>query len=250
MVFYWFQLSSPEPNDPLFGGLDSAINIFLLCVLGATLLALIAQPFIIARISNDPVYTVVVKYRFWRTTVAVSRDQDYIQRIVEVIQYAIVRRNNPDSAIVPPAAVGHSFPIPAPIVWGNTLHTGETAYNLAEVRSIKIGGVVGLDWSSQIVVGGLLFQQVFNYVAKNFKGMDALTFIGGSLIVLVFLLLAFFYSGVSIIATFPRIKYTLQLTTTKGDVSTIYATTSRADAEQVQQAINGSRNPQPVLRPQ
>lgn len=242
-VLFWFRLSPSGPGDPFMDGLADLAHDFIIGVAIILLAVLIAQPFLIARISNDPVYTVWVRHRFRRTTVAVSRDRAYIERIVDVIQYAIARRDNPASATAAPEAVGHSFQIPAPFVVGNTLHVGQMVYDLAEVRSIKIGGVTGFTWSLHLLSGALLLQQVFAYVAENVRGLGILNLIIG--IIFPFVIISF-----SMISTteLRHIKYTLQLTTTKGGVSTIYATMDRANAKQVQQSINESRKPAAALQ--
>ncbi len=231
-VLFWFKLSPSDPNDPLMGGLANLTHDFIIGVAIILIAVLIAQPFLIARISNDPVYTVWVKHRFRRATVAISRDRAYIERIVDVIQYAIARRDNPATAIAAPEAVGHSFQIPAPFVVGNTLHVGRMVYDLAEVRSIKVVGVTGSTWFVHILLGGLLLQQVFAYIAENVKGLGILNLILGIVFPLVII-----YCSIIGLAEFPRIKYTLQLTTTKGVVSTIYATMGHANVKQVQQSI-------------
>jgi hypothetical protein len=231
-VLFWFKLSPSGPDDPLMGGLADLAHDFIIGVAIILLAVLIAQPFLIARISNDPVYTAWVRHRFRRTTVAVSRDRAYIERIVDVIQYAVARRDNPATATAAPEAVGHSFQIPAPFVVGNTLHVSQMVYDLAEVRSIKIGGVTGFTWSLHLLPGALLLQQVFAYVAENVKGLGILNLIIG----IVFPLIMICCSMISTTESL-HIKYTLQLTTTKGGISTIYATMDRANAKQVQQSI-------------
>jgi hypothetical protein len=231
-VLFWFRLSPSDPDDLLMGGLANLAHDFIIGVAIILIAVLIAQPFIIASISNDPVYTAWVRYRFRSTTVAVSRDRAYIERIVDVIQYAVARRDKPATAITAPEAIGHSFQIPAPFVVGNTLHVGQMVYGLAEVGSIKVAGVTGFTWFLYLLPGGLLLQQVFAYVAENVKGLGILNLILG----FVFPLLIICCTVIST-TEFLRIKYTLQLTTTKGVVSTIYATMDQANAKQMRQSI-------------
>ena len=82
-----------------------------------------------------------------------------------------------------------------------------------------------------LILGGLLLQQVCSYIAENVEGLGSLSpFLG------IFPLLILCSSILSI-AEFSHTKYTLQLTTTKGLVSTIYATMNQANAQQVKQSI-------------
>jgi hypothetical protein len=89
-------------------------------------------------------------------------------------------------------------------------------------------------------------QQLFTYANKYFESMRSWTILGEALIVIPVMLIFLVVSTVSGASG----VYAVQLTTTKGAVSTIYATTSKDDATQVRQAINESRKDQPLLQPQ
>jgi hypothetical protein len=89
-----------------------------------------------AKMPQEPLYTVSVRYRFWSRTVAASTDRAYIERIVKVIQYALARRDGTASTMIAPASIGYSFEVPTPTISANTLYASHATFDLSDIRSV------------------------------------------------------------------------------------------------------------------
>jgi hypothetical protein len=214
------------------------IYILLACMVISAVGRLIVPLFMKTRLSYDPVYAVSIKFKFLSTIVTASTDRAYIERIVEIIQYALARQDGEASAVEAPRFIGQQFEVPKPVIRDHTLYAGQTEYDLREVRSSRRTWITAQPWLPSIIISALLVQQLFTYANKYFESMRSWTILGEALIVIpVMLIFLAPVSGASGV-------YTVQLTTTKGAASTIYATIYKADADQVrqslQQAIKGA----------
>jgi hypothetical protein len=194
------------------------------------------------KLPQEPVYTVSVRYRFWSARAVASVDRAYIERIVEVIQYAITRRDSTPLATAPPS-VGHSFKIPSPIIRGNLLYVGQTPYDLAAIRLVSVGTGTGTISPRQTLLGLVLAPQVLYgsaYLPDGWLG----AIITGCLAVVDLCLLAVMFAPLS---TWPEI-HVVEITPRTGPRAIVFASTSKADAQEVKQSINESRKPEAALQ--
>jgi hypothetical protein len=191
---------------------------------------------------QEPVYTVSVRYRFWSANAVASTDQAYTERIVEVIQYAIAHRDSKPYTMAPPS-IGHSFKIPSPIIRGNLLYVGQTPYDLATIRSVSVATGTGTISPRQTLLGLILAPHILygsNYRPEGLLG--AIILIGLTLAYLC--LLAVMFAPPS---TWPEI-HVVKITLRTGPQAIVFASTSKADAQEVKQSINESIKPEAVLR--
>jgi hypothetical protein len=196
------------------------------------------------KMPHEVVYSVSVRYKFWSATVAASMDQEYIERILEVIQYALARRDGTAYTVAAPASVGHSFKIPSPIIRGTALYVNQTPYDMATIRSAFVTKYNRIE-PKEILWGLVLAPQLlFGYGNQSEGILGAIVPIG--LLLVYCCLLAVMFAPES---RWPGI-HLVELTPRTGRRAIVFASTSKDDATQVRQAINESRKTQPVPQPQ
>jgi hypothetical protein len=194
------------------------------------------------KMPQEPVYTASIRYRFWSAKAAASTDQAYIERIVEVIQYAIAHRDSKPYTMAPPS-IGHSFKIPSPIIRGNLLYVGQTAYDLATIRSVAVATGTGTTGSRQTLLGLILAPQILYGSSYRPEGLlGAITLVGLTLANLC--LLALMFAPPS---NWPEL-HVVEITPRTGPRAIVFASTSKADAQEVKQSINESRKPEAALQ--
>jgi len=194
------------------------------------------------KMPQEPVYTASVRYRFWSAKAAASTDQAYIERIVEVIQYAITRRDSTPYTTAPPS-VGHSFKIPSPIIKGSLLYAGQTSYDLASIRSVSVATGTGIVGSKEMLLGVLLAPHLLNGSGYRPDGLLGTMIIIGPLLAYVCLIVV----KLAPPSTWPEI-HVVEITPRTGPRAIVFASTSTADAQEVKQSINESRKPEAALQ--
>jgi hypothetical protein len=214
-----------------------AISIFgLLAVpigLGLVLLALRGD-----RMPQETIYTGQIRYRFWSRTAVASMDQAYIERIADAIEYAIALRDGTGYTGVTPEFVGQLAKIPSPIISSNTLHVGQTTYDLAQIRSATVVSRTGILSQRDLIWITLIALQLGNGYGYHAEGL-----LGGVVVAI----LSLGYLCVLIVMFSTRSKsgevYTvdIRLRTNRGAI--VFASTSKSDATEVQQSIKQEIQP-------
>lgn len=206
-----------------------AISIFgLLAVpIGLVLLALRGD-----KMPQETIYSGQVRYRFWSRTAVASMDQAYVERIAGAIEYAIALRDGTGYTGTTPEFVGQPAKVPSPIIGSNTLHVGQTTYDLAQVRSATVVTRTGILSQRDLIWITLIALQLGNGYGYHAEGL-----LGG--IVIALLLLG--YLNVLIVMFSARSKsgevYTVDITLRTSRSAIVFASTSKADATEVQQSI-------------
>jgi Family of unknown function (DUF6232) len=196
------------------------------------------------KMPKEPMYTVSVRYRFWSRTAVASTDQAYIERIVEVIQYALARRDDTAYAMASPASIGRSFEVPTPTIRVNTLYAGQATYDLAEIRSANVYAMYNPS-VGQILLLGLFTIRALSDYASQYLDAPWSTFasvIGHVNIIMIGAILLFTPAN-----TWADV-YTVALIPRTGARAIVFASTSKSDAKQVQQSINASKRPEAAPR--
>lgn len=194
------------------------------------------------KMPQEPVYTVSVRYRFWSAKAVASIDQAYIERIVEVIQYAIAKRDSTPYTMAPPS-IGHSFKIPSPIIRGNLLYVGQTPHDLDTIRLVSVATGTGTLSPREMLAGLILAPQLLYGSGYQSEGLlGTIILIGLTLAYLC--LLAVMFAPPS---NWPEI-HVVEITPRTGPRAIVFASTSKADAQEVKQSISESTKPEAALQ--
>jgi hypothetical protein len=189
------------------------------------------------RMPRETVYAVSIRYRFQSKTAIASMDQAYVERIVEAIQYVIRRLDGTAHAVSVPAAIGNPCKVPSPTIKGNTLYTGQATYDFAEIRSAEVSSMDESSARSTLCLGLLTLSVLADYAHQYLEAPwnTCLAFIRD----------AARFSIVFIVVLAPlnswRNIYTVEITPRTGARAIVFASTSKADAKEVQQCLKAAQ---------
>ncbi len=185
------------------------------------------------KLPREPVYTISISYRFHSKTAIASRDQVYVERIAEAIEYAIASRNDTAYRMPIQPSIGRTSNVPSPTIKDNTLYAGEATFDFAELTLAKVSSMDQLSARSILILGlftlGALSDYAHQYLEAPWNTYAS--FIRDvARFSIAFVILFIQWTAWGNI-------YTVEITARTGQRAIVFASTSKADATEVQQSI-------------
>ena len=212
-----------------------ALDVGLFATAGVVILilgALVALSFSRSRISNDPVYALSVRYRLWSSIATVSADRAYVEQVLGAMQYALAQRDH-RTEVAMPTHVGQIAQVPRPVVRGNSVYLGQVEYSLAEIKSIRLWGIMPYRWPWIAQICTMIVLMLLMFAGDFSSQMLMPVMIGGFFVVFP----AIIVCAIAAIVSASSVTYAVQLTSNTGARSIVYATKNGGEAKQVEQSI-------------